>query len=68
MQYRKDNAHIFKTQSTLTADRVLPPFAETSWRPTKNFRDKLKNYNGRQSTCYNGGKTPTADRVHDAAQ
>ena len=27
----------------------------------------MKYYNGRQSTSYNCGNTPTADRVHDAA-
>ena len=67
----------YTDESTLTADKVPLPFAETSWRPTEYFRDRMKNSNGRQSTrycrmvyshgrqstCYTCGNTLTVDRV-----
>ncbi len=37
-------------ESTLTADKLPLPFAETSWRPTECFREWKKLSNGRQST------------------
>lgn len=69
----------YAEESTLTADKVLPHFAETSWRPWEYFRKRMKISNGRQSTrccrteyshgrqsaCYDCGNTPTADRVPD---
>ena len=58
-------------ESTLTADKLPLPFAETSWRPTEYFRKRMKHSHGRQSTqccgteyshrrqraCYNCGNT-----------
>ena len=66
----------YAEESTLTADKVLPHFAETSWRPWEYFRKRMKNSNGRQSTrccrteyshgqlsaCYNCGNTPTGQQ------
>ena len=68
---------IYICGNTLTADRGLPHFAKTSWRPTEYFHemmeyfdgrqstrcDRMEYYNGRQCTCYDGRSTMTADRV-----
>ena len=67
----------YTDESTRTPDRMLPPFAETSWRPIEYFRHWMKDSHGRQSTrycrmeyshgrestCYDCGNTITGERV-----